>query len=48
MRKAGMRLRFVFLLLVAVLGIRLGAQQSSTDKPSSPPAMQAPQPGPEM
>src|SRR5580700_9585458 len=48
MRKAGMMLRFVFLLLVAVLGIRLGAQQSSPDKPSSPPAMQGPQPGPEM
>jgi hypothetical protein len=48
MRKAGMMLRFVFRLPAAVLGIRLGTQQSSTDKPSSPPAMQAPQPGPAM
>jgi hypothetical protein len=46
MRKAGMVLWFV--VLVAVLGIRLGAQQSSTEKPASPPKMQAPQPGPEM
>jgi hypothetical protein len=37
-----------FVVLVAMLGISLRAQQSSTEKPASPPAMQAPQPGPEM
>ena len=46
MRKAGMMLGF--LALVAMMGISLGAQQSSSEKPASPPAMQAPQPGPEM
>jgi hypothetical protein len=46
MRKAGMMLGFV--MLVATVGISLRAQQSSTEKPASPPAMQAPQPGPEM
>jgi hypothetical protein len=37
-----------FMVLVAMLGIGLPAQQSSTEKPASPPAIQAPQPGPEM
>ena len=46
MRKAGMMLGF--LALVAMMGISLGAKQSSSEKPASPPAMQAPQPGPEM
>jgi hypothetical protein len=46
MRKAGMMLGFV--VLVAVLGISLRAQQSSTEKPASASAKQAPQPGPEM
>ena len=46
MRKAGMMLGFV--TLVAMVGITLRAQQSSSNKPASPPAMQAPQPGPEM
>ena len=46
MRKAGKMLRFV--VLVAMVGISLRAQQSSTEKPPSPPAKQAPQPGPEM
>jgi hypothetical protein len=46
MRKVGMTLGFV--ILVAMVGISLRAQQSSSDKPASPPAMQAPQPGPEM
>ena len=36
MRNAGKMLWFV--MLVAVLGIRLGAQQSSTEKPASPPS----------
>ena len=46
MRKVGMTLGFV--ILVVMVGIRLRAQQSSSDKLASPPAMQAPQPGPEM
>jgi len=46
MRKAGMMLGFV--MLMAMVGIRLRAQQSSSPQPASPPAMQAPQPGPEM
>jgi hypothetical protein len=46
MHKAGKLLWFV--VLVAMLGISLRAQQSSTEKPASPPVMQAPQPGPEM
>jgi hypothetical protein len=44
MRKAGMMLGFV--TLMAMVGITLRAQQSSGDKPASPPVMQAPQPGP--
>jgi hypothetical protein len=46
MRKAGIMLGLV--MLVAMVEISLRAQQSSNDKPASPPAMQAPQPGPEM
>jgi hypothetical protein len=46
MRKAGKMLGFM--VLVAMLGIGLRAQQASSDKPASAPAMQAPQPGPEM
>jgi len=46
MRKAGMMLGFA--TLVAMVGISLRAQQSSSDKPASPPAIEAPQPGPEM
>lgn len=46
MHKAGKLLWFV--VLVAMLGISLRAQQSSTEKPASPPAMRAPQPGAEM
>ena len=46
MRKAGRKLWFV--VLVAMMGIGTAAQQSSKEKPASPPAMQAPQPGPEM
>jgi hypothetical protein len=37
-----------FVLLVAMAGISLRAQQSASNKPASPPAMRAPQPGPEM
>jgi predicted secreted protein len=46
MRKAGMILWFV--VLGATLGLGLRAQQSSSEKPARAPAMQAPQPGPEM
>jgi hypothetical protein len=47
MRRVGMMLGLM--VLVAMLGIGLRAQQqSSTEKPASPPAMHAPQPGPEM
>jgi len=45
-RKAGRKLLLV--VSVALLGIRIGAQQSATEKPASPPALQAPHPGPEM
>jgi hypothetical protein len=46
MHKTGMMLGFV--VVVAVLSIRLGAQQSSTEKPANAHTLQAPQPGPEM
>ncbi len=47
MRRTGTMLGLM--AVVAMLGIAARAQQqSSTDKPASPAAMQAPQPGPEM
>ena len=46
MRKALVMLYFV--VLVAMVGISLRAQQSSTETPASAPAVQAHQPGPEM
>ncbi len=47
MRRAGISLSLI--VLVAMVGIGLAAaRQSSTDKPASAAAMQAPQPGPEM
>ncbi len=46
MRKAGTTLGIV--LLLAMVAFSLRARQSSSDKPASPTAMQAPQPGPEM
>ena len=46
MRRDGRMLGLV--ALVAMVGISLRAQQASSDKPASPPTMQAPQPRPEM
>jgi hypothetical protein len=46
MRNAGKLLWFV--VFVAMVGISLRAQQSSSDKPAGAAAMQAHQPGPEM
>ena len=46
MRKAGRKLWFVVLL--AMMGIEHSGAAVVEEKPASPPAMQAPQPGPEM